>query len=166
MKKLTPFISLTALLLTVYAFSADETLKKFTGSGEVTSVDPVYSRVTIQHKPIQGFVGGDETEFFVASQDLLKGINRYDLVDFSFEDKRGDVQITEITKTGVAAPKDDSIPLGRAVQGALVSTGEAAKTVTSPIPGVNEVVSGAFGATTDTTEPVLHDANPEVKQSF
>ena len=166
MKKSAFFIVLTALFLTAYAFSSEQPAKHFEGSGEVVSSDPVYSRVTIKHKPIQGFVGGGEAEFTVSSPSLLKEINRYDLVDFSFEDNKGDARITQITKTGVAAPKDDSLHVGQAVQGVLVSTGQVAKAVTAPIPAVNEVVGGAVGATTDTTEPILDDAKPEIKKSF
>jgi Cu/Ag efflux protein CusF len=166
MKKQAALITLTALFLASYAFSADQAAKQFNGSGEVVSSDPVYSRVTIKHKPIQGFVGGVETEFVVASPAILKEINRHDLVDFSFEDSKGNIQITKITKTGITAPKNDSLPIGQAVQDVLVGTGHVAKVVTSPIPAVNEVVSGAVGATTDSTEPVLEDAKPEIKKSF
>ncbi len=166
MRKEAFFFTLTALFLTSYAFSGDSAPKQFEGSGEVVSSDPVYSRVTLKHKPIEGFVGGDETEFVVASPKLLKEINRHDLVEFTIEDKKGDVRITKITKTGVATPKRDSLPLGEAVQDVLVKTGQAASTVTAPIPGVGQVVSGAAGATTDTTEPILEQAKPEVKTRF
>ena len=166
MKKRTALISLTALFLTAYAFSSNESTKQYEGSGEVVSSDPVYSRVTIQHKSIKGFVGGDETEFVTATPGLLKGINRYDLVDFSFEDNRGNVEITKITKTGVAAPKEDSLPLGEAVQGVLTTTGEVAKAATAPIPAVGEAVSGAVGSSGDAPRPVAGESGPEVKRSF
>lgn len=166
MIKKSVFLLLTALFLSTYAFCADQTPKQFEASGEVVSSDPVYSRVTIKHKPISGFVSDEQTEFVVHSPDLLKNINRYDLVDFSFEERNGDVQITKIMKTGATGPKDDSVPLGRAVQDVLVTTGQAAKAVTAPIPAVNQLVGGTVNATTDTTEPVLKDAKPEVKKSF
>ncbi|OGW82513.1 MAG: hypothetical protein A3C47_04050 [Omnitrophica bacterium RIFCSPHIGHO2_02_FULL_51_18] len=162
MKKTVSFLTLTTLFLSGYVFSA-ETLE---GNGEVISSDPVYSRVTIKHKPIQGFVGGNETEFLVTSPGLLKGINRHDLVDFTLVDPKGDVRITKITKTGAAQPKDEAFAVGQAVQDVLVTAGQAAKAVTAPIPAVNQVVSGAVGAATDTTEPVLEDAGPEIKKSF
>ena len=153
-------ISIPALLLA----ASKETL--YQGSGEVTSVDPLYSRVTIQHGAIKNFEGDTETEFFVQSPDLLKGFAKRDLVDFTLVNEKGDVRIEKITKTGQAPLKDDSVPLGRAVQGALVSTGEAVKTVSSPIEPAHEVVSGAVGATTGATDTVLHDANPDVKKKF
>ena len=166
MKKMSVLLILTALVVTGYAFSADETSKRYSGHGEVTSSDPVYSRVTIRHKPIQGLISDGETEFTVPSPALLKQINRYNLVDFTFGYTQGDILIHTIVKTGVASPKDDPLPIGQAVQGALVSTGRAAKTMTSPIPAVNQVVENAVGATTDTTEPVLENAKPEIKKTF
>ncbi len=145
---------------------AAPTEKHYQGSGEVTSVDPLYSRITIKHGPIKNFVGDEETEFFVSSTDILKGIAKRDLVDFSLVDVKGDVRVEKITKTGEAPIKEEGLPLGQAVQGALVATGEAAKTVTSPITPAHEVVSGTVGATTGATDEVLRDANPDVKKKF
>ena len=138
----------------------------FESSGEVTSVDPLYSRITIKHPAIKGYSGDGEAEFFVSSPDLLKGISKGDLVTFSIADEKGDTWIDKISKTGVAPVKDESTPLGRAVQEVLVTTGEVAKTVSSPIAPAHEVVSGAVGATTQATDSVLHDATPEVKKKF
>ena len=160
------FIFFLFLVSTPAILLAASTATRYQGSGEVTSVDPLYSRVTIQHSAITNFTGDAETEFFVQSPDLLKGIAKRDLVDFTLVNEKGDVRIEKITRTGEAPSKDDSVPLGRAVQGALVSTGEAVKTVSSPIAPAHEVVSGAVGATTGATDTVLHDANPDVKKKF
>lgn len=138
----------------------------FESSGEVTSVDPLYSRITIKHEAIKGFSGDGEAEFFVNSPDLLKGISKGDLVTFSIADVKGETQIEKILKTGVAPIKDESTPLGRVVQDVLVTTGEVAKTVSSPVAPAHEIVSGTVGATTGATDNVLHDATPEVKKKF
>lgn len=164
MKKIFLFLVLSLSFSSVlYAASKPS---HFESSGEVTSVDPLYSRITIKHPAIKGFSGDAETEFFVSSPDILKGISKDDLVNFSLVDEKGDTRIEKITKTGIAQPKEEGLPLGRAVQGVLVATGEAAKTVSSPIAPAHEVVSGTVGATTDTTESVLHDATPDVKKKF
>ena len=167
MKKISSLVVFSMLLLTGSVFAAEMGKKTYEGSGEVVSVDSVYSRVTIKHAAIKGFVGGGggETEFFVSSPVLLKNISNRDLVDFTLLDEKGDVRIEKITKTGEASAKEDNSPLGEAVQGVLSATGEVAKAVTTPVTPAHEVVSGAVGATTDTTASVLKDA-PEVKQKF
>lgn len=144
---------------------ADST-KRYETKGEVTSADPLYGRVTIQHDAIKGFASAGQTEFSVESAALLKNIARGDLVNFTLVDQKGDVRVSQLVKTGVAPPKDDRLKVGQAVQDVLVATGEVAKTVTSPIPPAHGVVSGAVGATTDTTGAVLKDATTEVKQKF
>ena len=161
----------TSLILLLFLFTAGlvyagQKLTRFETKGEVTSVDPLYSRITIKHTAIKGYSGDGEAEFFVSSPDLLKGISKGDLVTFSIADEKGDTWIDKISKTGVAAVKDEPTPLGRAVQEVLVTTGEVAKTVSSPIAPAHEVVSGAVGATTQATDSVLHDATPEVKKKF
>ena len=138
----------------------------FESSGEVTSVDPLYGRITIKHPAIKGFSGDGEAEFLVSSPGLLKGISKGDLVTFSITDEKGDARIEKILKTGVAPMKDESTPLGRVVQEVLVTTGEVAKTVSSPIAPAHEVVSGTVGAATQATDSVLHDATPEIKKKF
>ena len=146
---------------------AAQNVKRFEGHGEVTSADPLYARVTIRHGLIKGFIGGEETEFFLASPDLLKGINKRDLVDFTIIEINGDARIEKIIKTGQAPPKEENKAVSKAVQDILVATGEAAKTVTSPITPAYEVVSGGVGATTDTTGAVLDNADlPETKKKF
>ena len=164
MKKVFEVFLFLFLIPSILLAASKET--HFEGSGEVTSVDPLYSRVSIKHGAIKNFEGDTETEFFVQSPDLLKGITRRDLVSFTLVNDKGDVRIEKITKTGEAPLKDDSTPLGRVVQDALVATGEAAKTVSSPITPAHEVVSGTVGATTRVTDSVLHDANPDVKKKF
>ena len=164
MKKM--FLMLVLFLCAAGTFQAVAKPSQFESKGEVTSVDPLYSRVTIKHPAISGFSGDAETEFFVSSADLLKGISKGDLVDFTIVDEKGDTLIEKITRTGVAPVKDETLPLGRAVQGVLEATGEAAKTVSSPIAPAHEVVSGTVGATTGATDSVLHDASPDVKKKF
>jgi Cu/Ag efflux protein CusF len=159
------FLAFTAAL-TASVFADSGSAKSYEARGEVVSADPLYSRVTIRHEAIKGFASAGDTEFFVESADLLKNIGRGDLVRFSFQDKKGDVRIDQLTKTGVASPKDDRLKVGQAVQDVLVATGEVAKTVTAPIPPAHGLVSGTVDATTDTTDAVLKDATTEVKQKF
>ena len=157
------------LALSVFFYSlvyADTKVLNFESSGEVTSVDPVYGRVTIKHPAIKGFSGDGETEFVVKTPELLKAISKSDLVNFSASDEKGDVRIDKITRTGVAQVKEESVSLGRMVQDAIVATGDAAKTVSSPIAPAHELVSGTVGATTEATNTVLHDADPEIKKKF
>ena len=167
MKKIVLFLMIIFVGFASTALFAAEKVKRFEGRGEVTSADPLYGQVTIKHGLIKGFVGGDETEFFLASPGLLKGINKRDLVDFTIVEINGDARIEKITKTGEAPPKEENHELGKAVQGILVATGEAAKTVTSPIAPAHEVVSSSVGATTETTGAVLDNATlPETKKKF
>ena len=164
MKKI--FFVFVLSLSTVGVLYAAPKPTHFESSGEVTSVDPLYSQVTIKHPAIKGFSGDGEAEFFVSSADLLKGISKGDLVTFSLANEKGDTRIEKISKTGVASVKEESTPLGRAVHDMLVTTGEVAKTVSSPIAPAHEVVSGTVSATTQATDRVLHDATPEVKKKF
>ena len=164
MKKISIFLML--ILLSSGVSYAASHASRFESSGEVVSVDPLYNRITIKHPAIKGFSGDEATEFFAKTPAILKGISKNDLVDFTIVDEKGDTLIDKITRTGVAAPVDETLPLGRAIQDTLVATGEAAKTVTSPIMPAHDVVSGTVGATTDATDSVLHDANPDVKKKF
>ena len=167
MKKMLVLALFFLVVFIAAAFAADQKKTQFEASGEVVSADPLYGRVTIKHGAIKGLSGDAETEFFVTSPELLKGIAKRDLVDFVILEEKGETRIEKLTKTGEAPPQDDRSELGKAMQGALVSTGEAAKTVTSPVMPVHEVVSGAVGATTDTTGAVLDEAEiPEVKRKF
>jgi Cu/Ag efflux protein CusF len=138
---------------------------KYEGKGEVVTVDPVYGRVTLRHGAIKGFAGDGETEFFVSSPELLRGLGRRDLIDFTVVEEKGDARIEAIEKTGVAAPEEKA-GVGRVVQDVLVGTGEVAKTVTQPIAPAHEVVSGAVGATTDATGSVLREADTHSRQDF
>ena len=164
MKKILYF-SLFLALLSPTLFAANIP-KELSGSGEVLSVDPVYDRITIKHGPVKGLASYGETEFFVSSKDILKGVSTGDLIDFTLTDDKGDTRVSAISRTGHAPEKDDRLPVGQAVQDVLEATGEVAKTVTSPIAPAHEVMSGAVGATTDTTGAVLKDAKPEVKEKF
>lgn len=137
----------------------------YRGSGEVTSVDSPYGRLTIKHGAIKGYSGDGETEFGAKDSALLKDVQRRDLIDFELSDNNGDVRVTKITRTGTA-PEEERVGVGRVVQDVLVGTGEVAKTVTSPIPPAQGVVGGAFDATTTLTEPVLKNADVKSKQDF
>ena len=139
--------------------------KRIEAKGEVTSVDPVYSSVTIKHGAIKGFAGDGSSDFTVVSADLLKAINKSDLVDFTLVDEKGDVRIEKIVRTGQAVPEKEP-GMGKVVQDVLVGTGEVAKGITSPIEPAHQVVSGAVGATTDATGSLLNDADTQVKKKF
>ena len=167
MKKTVLLLIITFAGFTSAALFAAENVKRFEGRGEVTSADPLYGRVTIKHGLIKGFVGGEETEFFLASPGLLKGINKRDLVDFTVAETNGDTRLEKITKTGEAPPKEENQAVNNAVRDILTATGEAAKTVASPIAPAHEVVSGGVDATTGTTDAVLDNATlPETKKKF
>ena len=155
------FLATAGLLVTNVAAQD----KRFEAQGEVTSVDPAVSRVTIQHKAIKGFSGDAETEFTVSDPALLAKIEKRDLVNFTVVDKRGDTRIEKIEKTGQAPPEEE-MTMGQVVQHVLVGTGEIAKGVTAPIPPAHEVMSGAVGATTDATGSVLDNVDTKVKNKF
>ena len=165
MKKVLIFSFISFFCLCQPSFAADAQLRQFHGDGEVLTVDPVYSQVTIEHAPIKDFPSGNGFEFFVTSPELLKGIQRGDLVEFDVTDTKGDVKITKIEKTGVAAPKEDGTPLGQAVSDVLHGTGDVVKGVTAPIPPVYEVAKSAT-TVTDAGGDAVSDASPEVKSKF
>lgn len=159
------FFLLTGLLISFSllpapAFSAPKATE---AKGEVVSSDPVYSSVTIKHGAIKGY-GADETIFSIDSA-LLKNINRYDLVDFTIVDNKGDVRVTKITKTGVAIPEKEA-GMGQVVQDVLVGTGEVAKGITTPIEPVHQVVGGTVDATTGATGSLLSEADNKAKTKF
>ncbi len=167
MHKKLSFLLLALILLTPSVRAAEEKSKRFEASGEVVEVEPLYGRITIKHGAIKGFSGGPETEFVAKSSELLKNLSKRDLVYFVITEEKGNAEITEIKKTGEAPPKEEGLELGRAVQGVLTATGEAARIITSPIPPAHDVVSAATSATTDTTETVLDSTDgPEVKHKF
>ena len=166
MKKIALIGFFVFLLLLSFNVNVEARNTQFEGKGEVMSVDPMLSRITIKHQAIKDFSGEAETDFFVSSGNLLKGISKRDWVEFTILESHGDTRVTKITKTGEAAEPDDRLLVGKAVQDVLVATGEAAKTVVSPIEPAHEVVSGTVGATTDVTGAVLKDATPEVKKKF
>ena len=164
MKKVLIF-SFISLLSIVPSARAAGAVRQFQGSGEVLTVDPVYSRLTIHHKAIKDFSGDADTEFFVKSQDILKDIQTGDLVDFDLTDNKGDVQIEKITKTGVAPPKKEGTPIGQVVHDVLAGTGDAVRTVTTPIAPAHEVAKKATSVT-DATGDALQDAGTEAKAKF
>ena len=166
MKKSHLFCVFSVLCVTmISSVAAFAESKHFEGKGEVTSVDPLYSRVTIKHDAIKGFAGDTETEFFVSSATLLNNLGNRDLVEFSITDNNGDVQINKISKVGVAVKEEEST-LGKVAQDVLMGTGEVAKGVTQPLQPVHDVVSGAVGATTDATGSVLEGADGQGKTKF
>ena len=165
MKKVLIFSFISFFLFSQSSFAADAKVRQFHSTGEVLSVDPVYSRVTIEHAPVKDFPSGNDSEFFVESASLLKGIQKGDLVEFDLTDTKGDVKINKIVKTGVAAPKSDTLPLGRAVSDVLHGTGDVVKGVTAPIAPVHEVAKSATSVT-DASGDAVSDASPEVKNKF
>ncbi len=165
MKKVFIFTGLISMLMTQTLFAADSSPKKYVASGQVVTVDPVYSQLTIRHSAIKGFSGDADTEFYAASGDLIKNIQKDDLVDFEFTDNKGDVKIDKITKTGVALPETEK-SLGSGVQEILEGAGDVVKGVTSPIRPAQEVAGGVMDATTGATSNVLTDASPEHKTKF
>lgn len=166
MKKVSAILVFLSFLVVAGAMAAENQVRHFSGRGEVTSVDPLYARITVRHAAIKDFSGDAETEFVVASADLLKKIVKGDVVDFEFKDTRGDVKIEKITRTGHAEPAEDGIPLGRAAQDVITGTGEVVKGITTPVPPVHEAATGSVEATTKATGAVLDDANPAVKRKF
>ncbi len=165
MKKAFILTGLISMFMTQILFAAGTTPKKFSASGQVITVDPVYSQVTIRHGAIKDFAGDADTEFYTASGDLLKNIQKDDLVDFEFTDTKGDVKIDKLTKTGVALPVAEKT-LGAGVQEVLEGAGDVVKGVTSPIAPAHEVAGGVMDATTGATSNVLTDASPEQKTKF
>ena len=165
MKKALIYSILSLVLLSRPSFASDPQVKQFHGSGEVLSVDPVYSQISIEHAAIKDFPVGNDAEFFVESPDLLKGIQKGDLVEFDVTDTKGDVKINKIVKTGAALPKKETMPLGQAVSDVLHGTGNVVKDVTSSIPPVHEVAKGATQVT-DASGDAVSDASPEVKNKF
>lgn len=141
---------------------AFENSRQFKASGEVRTVDPVYSQVTIEHGVIKGLAHDGVTEFYVTDAALLKGIETRDQVDFEITDNKGDVRITKITKTGVAPPREEGLPVGEALQQTFEGVGQAAATLTSPIPPVSEAIGGATESAVGSTDPKIQDG--ELKQ--
>ena len=166
MKKFIFYLVFSFLFISVPSFAADAKARQFHGSGEVLTVDPMYSQVTIQHTTIKDFSGGGDGDFYVSDAAMLKGIQKGDLVEFEITDNKGDMKINKITKVGTAPPKRDSTPVGQALQEMLQGTGEVVKGVTSPIAPAHDVAGGVMDATTDATGNVLNEQSPEAKTKF
>ena len=165
MKKVLLFSFISFLSIVLPATAAESKARQFHGTGEVLTVDPVYSQVTLRHKAIKDFSGDRDSEFFVKSADLLKSIEKGNLVEFDLTDTKGDVKIDKIQKTGVAPPKSEGVPLGQAVHDVLEDTGNVVKSVTEPLPPVHEVAKGATSVT-DATGDALQEGDPELKSKF
>ncbi len=160
----------TVLAIFLFLFSlvpaqAADSTRQFQSSGEVVTVDPVYSQITIRHGAIKNFAGDGETEFYTTGPGLLKDIVKRDLVDFEFTDTKGDVKITKIAKTGVAPPPVEP-HLGQAIQETLEGAGSMVKGVTEPVAPVHHVAGGVADATTGATGTVLNEVSPEQKSQF
>ena len=164
MKNAIVFSVISFFLLVLPAHAASN-VRDFHGSGEVITVDPVYSQVTIRHGAIKDFAGDTTTDFNVSSADMLKNIQKGDLVEFDFKDTKGDVKIEKITKTGVAEPENEGSPFGQTVQGVLQGTGDVVRGVTRPLPVANEV-GNAVGDTTEATGDALKNTPTESKTKF
>ncbi len=167
MKKFLLGVIFFSLIGSPLSYAAKESdVAHFHGEGTVTSVDPVYSRITIEHLPIKGFSSGNATSFVVSSPALLKKISTSDLVSFDIEDTNGDAQIVKIERTGQALPKENGLPLGRAAQDVLEGAGAVVKTVASPIAPVSEVANATTDATTNATGSVLSDGKTDGMTKF
>lgn len=160
----TAVFAFLAFFLTSSMLYAADAVRQFQASGEVGTVDPVYSQITIEHGAIKGLAGEGVTEFYVSDASLLKGISRGDLVDFEVTDTRGDVKVGKITKTGVAIPKKEGSSVGEALQQTFQGVGQVAKTVTAPIPPISEAIGNATESTAAATDPKIEDG--ELKQSI
>ena len=165
MKKVLIFTLISFFLFCQASFAANSKVRQFHGGGEVLTVDPVYSQVTIRHSAIKDLALDSETQFFVSSPVLLKGIRTGDLVEFDITDNKGEVIIEKIEKTGVAPPKNEGTALGQAVHDVLQGTGEVVRGVTEPLPPAHEVAKGVTSAT-DATGDALRDSAPEAKTKF
>lgn len=167
MKKAHVWLFLGMAFLWADLGAAEAKTNRYEASGELTSVDPLYQRITVKHGVIKGFSGAGETEFVLKSSDPFGGLKKRDLVEFTVVDESGDVRVEKIKVTGQAPPKDESLKLGPAVQEVVAATGEVAKGVTAPIAPAHEVVSGAVGVTTNATGAVLDNVEgPEMKKKF
>ena len=166
MKKAPFCLLFLSLFISIPTHAADPKTHEFHGSGEVVTVDPLYSRITIDSGAIKGFSGGGQNEFVVSSPELLKGLSARDLVEFDISDSSGEAKIEKITKTGEAPEKDEGTPIGKAVQEVLTGTGQAVKTVTTPITPVGAAVGEVVGSTTEATGNLVGDAKSDVKRKF
>lgn len=157
MKKMIVPAVLFLLFVATVALSAEKA-RRFEGAGEVLSVDPLYSRITIEHGAIKDFSGDGKSEFFVTEPSLLKDVSKRDLVSFSLVDEKGDVRIDKIERTGVAEPRGDgTIKINDAARAVIGATGEVARTVTQPIAPVHEGVRSATGAAEEVSNTALEE---------
>ena len=163
MKKTTALVLFLLLLNLSNSYAADST-RHFEGYGEVLSVDPISSQITIQHRAIKGLEGSGDTQFYVSDAAMLKGIEKHDLVEFDLVEIKGDLKIEKLEKTGVALPREEGIPLGQAVHDTIQGTGQVLKTVTSPLPAVSDAVGGASDSAASAADPRIQDG--EVKQKI
>ena len=164
MKKAPFYLLLSILFISLPSHAANT--KTFQGNGEVVTVDPLYSRITIETGPIKGYSGGGRNEFVAASADLLKDLSARDLVEFEITEVNREAKIDKIKKTGVANEKDSGTPIGQAAQEILNGAGNAVKTVTSPIPAIHDTVGEAVGTATEGTGNLVKDVKSDAKRDF
>lgn len=125
--------------------------------GEVIDVDPIAGRLELKG------LG----EYFVTDASLLKSISRHDLIEAELTADKGDPRIAKLVKTGTAAPEEQGLPVGQAVQGLLGATGDTVKAVTSPIAPVHDTAGEGVHAVTEGTGEFVKDATgPSVTQDF
>jgi Cu/Ag efflux protein CusF len=160
------FSSAVLFLLLFSSFSYAGESKTVKASGEVVTVDPLYSKITLETGAILGFSGGGKAEFEVASKELLSGLSARDIIEFEISGARGEAKITAIKKMGQAPVKDNSTAIGKVMQDVLTGTGEVVKTVTSPIPPVRDTLGEAVGTATEGTGNLVSEAKSDLKRDF
>ena len=75
----------------------------YTGTGDVTAVDPAALRVTISHDDIPGLMGAMTMAFPVRSADVLAGIAPGTRVRFELVRAGHDLIVTRLVALGTAA---------------------------------------------------------------
>lgn len=154
MKKALKLIFIFSFLTVSAALAAEPNTEL---KGTVLDVDPIAGRIELK----------GQGEYFVTDNSILKNISRNDIVTAVVVVDKGDARIQSITKTGVASPESEGLPVGEAVQGVLNATGETAKFVTSPIQPVHDTAGEGVSAVTGGTGELVKDAKgPAVKQDF
>ena len=159
MKKALFYFLFLSLFIAPSSYAAEA--KTFHGSGEVVTTDPLYSRITIDSGAIKGYSAGGKNEFIVSSASLLKNLSARDLVEFDITENKGGSEITKITKTGVAEEKDERSPISKAAGDLLSGTGQAVKTVTTPITPVGAAFGEVIGSTTEATGNLVSEAKTD-----
>ena len=156
MKKAAFYFLILSCFISIPSYAKES--KVYQGSGEVITTDPLYSRVTLETGSIKDLSAPGTNEFIVSSPDLLKNLSAHDLVNFEITGSKADAVITKIEKTGIAPEKDTRSLLGKTAQDVLTGTGQAVKTVTTPITPIGAAVGEVVGSTTEATGNVVGEA--------